>query len=60
MLDICLFNENVKYAIRLEIPTLFKKIYYLINVQEQLKQFILKNIIENYKMKLEADKYKDM
>lgn len=32
MLDICLFNENVKYAIRLEIPTLFKKIYYLINV----------------------------
>ncbi len=57
LLDMCLFNENVKYAIRLEIPALFENIYCLIDAEVELKQFIFENIMDNYKIK-KTDKLK--
>lgn len=57
LLEICLFNDNIKYAIKLEIPALFENIYGLINAEEELKQFIFENIIDNYQIK-KTDKLK--
>ncbi len=50
LLDICLFNENIKYAIKLEVPALFENIYCLIDAEEELKTFIFENIIDNYEL----------
>lgn len=57
LLEICLFNDNIKYAIKLEIPALFENIYGLIDAEEELKQFIFENIIDNYQIK-KTDKLK--
>ena len=50
LLNICLYNDSIKYAIRLKIPALYESVYCLIDAEQELKEYIFEKILDNCKL----------
>lgn len=53
LLNICLYNDDIKYAVRDEIPELYENVYFLIDGEEELKEYIFGKIVDCYELKRE-------
>ena len=53
LLNICLYNDNIKYAIRFKVPALYENIYCLIDGEDELKEYLFEKIIDNCKLNKE-------
>ena len=52
-INICLYNDNIKYAIRFKVPALYENIYCLIDGEDELKEYLFEKIIDNCKLNKE-------